>query len=87
MLKARIFFALIFVALLTASAVAGDTPHIETAAPAAASTREEVPRAVAVTPEQRHEFGSIVQGLVLQHDFVVKNEGNAELVIERIAPG
>ena len=86
MLKARIFFALIFVALPTAYAVSGDAPSVETAAPAAVST----PAAalpVAVTPEDRHEFGAVVEGMALQYDFVVKNEGSAELVIERVASG
>ncbi len=86
MLKARIFFALLFVALPAASAVAGDAPPVETAAPAAVST----PAAalpLAVTPEERHEFGAVAEGTVLQYDFVVKNEGSAELVIDRVAPG
>ena len=75
MLKKRILFALIFAALQVASAAASAE------SPAKAS------RPVAATPEFRHEFGSVVEGMDIEHEFVVKNEGDADLLIEKVAPG
>jgi hypothetical protein len=39
----------------------------------------------AVFPEGRFEFGEVMSGAVVEHDFVVKNEGSAPLVIQKVS--
>ena len=39
-----------------------------------------------VLPESSYDFGSIPQGQQVVHDFVVRNEGGADLTIHKIAP-
>jgi len=41
-------------------------------------------RAKAVFEETTHDFGKVKQGEVLAHEFVFKNEGDEDLVIERV---
>jgi len=38
-----------------------------------------------IFPETRFEFGQVMSGAVVQHDFVVSNEGSAPLVIQKVA--
>ncbi|RJQ69993.1 MAG: DUF1573 domain-containing protein [Desulfobacteraceae bacterium] len=40
----------------------------------------------AVFPETRHEFGSVMEGQEVRHDFVVENRGQADLIIQRVQP-
>ena len=37
-----------------------------------------------VLPEPVHEFGSILEGKEIVHDFVIRNEGEGELKIARV---
>ena len=38
-------------------------------------------------PEDRHEFESVVEGVAVTHDFVIRNQGTADLNIERVRAG
>lgn len=38
-------------------------------------------------PQVRHEFGKVFEQEKYEHDFVVKNRGKADLVIEKVKPG
>lgn len=38
-------------------------------------------------PENSYEFPSVVEGKKVTHDFIVKNKGNAELIIDRVKTG
>lgn len=37
-------------------------------------------------PEVSYDFGTVAQGVVVSHEFSIKNSGTADLVIQRIAP-
>lgn len=37
--------------------------------------------------QREHNFGTVMQGDVVQHNFALHNDGEAELIIERIVPG
>ena len=41
----------------------------------------------AVLTESTFNFGSVVEGTKIKHDFVLKNEGTEQLVIEKIRTG
>ncbi|MCJ8501347.1 DUF1573 domain-containing protein [Desulfatitalea sp. M08but] len=45
----------------------------------------DVPR-LALT-EERHQFETVVEGVAVLHDFVIRNGGTAELQIERVESG
>jgi hypothetical protein len=36
--------------------------------------------------EEQYQFGEVLQGTTAEHEFEITNTGDAELVIERIAP-
>lgn len=38
----------------------------------------------AVLPEARHEFGAVVEGTVVTHDFILQNKGTAPLEIKKV---
>ncbi len=38
----------------------------------------------AVFPEERFEFGEVMSGTVVEHDFVVKNHGSVPLLIQKV---
>lgn len=38
----------------------------------------------AVVPQKVHEFGAVSQGTKVEHDFVLRNEGDADLVIHNV---
>lgn len=42
---------------------------------------------VAVVPESGYSFAPVVDGTQIAHDFIMKNEGTAELKIEKIKTG
>lgn len=42
---------------------------------------------MAVFPEKAFEFGSVLEGKEITHDFVVQNRGASELIIENVKPG
>jgi hypothetical protein len=55
----------------------------------AASTVKSAPyqnRPGAVFPETRHEFGFVMEGSEIKHDFIVENHGGAPLVITKVRP-
>jgi hypothetical protein len=37
--------------------------------------------------EPTHDFGEVLEGAEVEHEFVVKNTGNAVLQIEQVRPG
>ena len=39
-----------------------------------------------VFTEENHDLGTVNQGEKIEHNFIFKNEGNEELVIERLVP-
>ena len=41
---------------------------------------------IAVVPEATYEFGSVSQGAKVEHEFGIKNTGDSDLIIQRIAP-
>lgn len=36
---------------------------------------------------ERHQFETVVEGVAVLHDFVIRNQGTAELQIERVRAG
>ena len=38
-------------------------------------------------PQIRHDFGKVFEQKTFEHDFVVKNTGKADLIIEKVKPG
>jgi hypothetical protein len=38
-------------------------------------------------PEIRHDFGRVFEQEKYEYDFVVKNRGKADLIIEKVKPG
>ena len=38
-------------------------------------------------PTDRHEFGTVVEGTIVQHDFIIENRGEALLEILKVVPG
>jgi ABC-type thiamine transport system substrate-binding protein len=46
--------------------------------------QDKVPKLVVKSFE--HDFGKIKEGVKVSHTFELKNEGNADLVIEGVAP-
>lgn len=53
----------------------------QTAAPAARNTP-----AIDI-PETTFDFGEVFEGAEVTHDFIVKNAGKAELLIDQVRPG
>lgn len=43
-------------------------------------------RPVFSMPEMSYDFGTVAQGVVVSHEFSIKNSGTADLLIHRIAP-
>ena len=41
----------------------------------------------AVLPEPIHEFGQVVEGTVITHDFFLQNKGTVPLIIKKIDAG
>lgn len=48
------------------------------------ASAEEIKRSKLVIPAPTYDFGTVNQGAEVNHDFVIKNEGNADLVIQRV---
>ncbi len=40
-----------------------------------------------VIPKLRHDFGKVFEREAYAHDFVVRNRGNADLLIDNVKPG
>jgi hypothetical protein len=40
-----------------------------------------------VIPKMRHDFGRVFERDKFEYDFIVKNRGTADLVIESVKPG
>lgn len=38
-------------------------------------------------PEIKHDFGSVMEGVEIKHDFVIENKGQAPLLIHGVRPG
>ena len=41
----------------------------------------------AVLPESEYRFGTAIEGEIVRHDFILLNQGNADLKIEKIKTG
>lgn len=41
----------------------------------------------AVVPEQVHTFAPVIEGDTVLHDFVIKNDGSEELVVNKVETG
>jgi len=39
-----------------------------------------------VIPEPVYDFGLATEGQEVKHDYIVRNEGNADLIIENVSP-
>jgi len=53
------------------------------AMPALAVGQEAAPKAV--VPEPSHAFAQVLEGVVVTHDFVIRNQGDAPLVIRKVS--
>ena len=51
----------------------------------AENTVEQAPKAV--LPESIHVFEPVVEGMLVSHNFILENKGNAPLIIESIKTG
>lgn len=40
-----------------------------------------------VIPESIHDFGVVPEGEIVEYNFIIRNEGNAELELKRVKPG
>ena len=69
--RAVVFFAIMGGYLMTAQGSSAESP----AGP------------VVVFPETTFDFGVVLEGKEVAHDFVVQNRGTSELVIQNVQPG
>jgi hypothetical protein len=76
------FRVLALVALLTIAAVAQDKPVQPSGTPAPSGAAPKL-----VIESYTHDFGEVKSGEPLRYAFKIKNEGNADLVINNVAPG
>ena len=76
------FRVLALVALLAIAAVAQEKPAQQNGTPAPSSAAPKL-----VIESYTHDFGEVKAGEPLRYAFKVKNEGNADLVINNVAPG
>lgn len=67
-------------ALLPGNLALADSQPVNPQATAAAKAPK------AVFPEIKYEFGSILEGSEIKHDFIVENHGQATLKIDRVQP-
>jgi hypothetical protein len=51
---------------------------------AESATPRDMPKAI--FPSTRHEFGSVMEGVEIKHDFIIENHGQAPLVISKVRP-
>jgi len=40
----------------------------------------------ALFPEPIHKFAPVMEGVVIEHDFIVENQGDAPLLIHKVQP-
>jgi len=74
------FRVLALVALLAITAAAQEKPAQPSGMPASGAPK-------LVIESYTHDFGEVKSGEPLRYAFKVKNEGNADLVINNVAPG
>lgn len=55
--------------------------------PPTSAQEEDGPQPVIFLPELRYDFGESFEKETYEHDFVVRNTGKADLVIEKVKPG
>jgi hypothetical protein len=58
---------------------------VSTLCVSAETTVKQVPKAV--LPERIYEFEPVVEGMLVSHNFILQNRGNAPLIIEKIKTG
>ena len=44
-------------------------------------------QATAFFPEPKYDFGRVVEGTEVLHDFVIQNKGDADLYVKRVKSG
>jgi hypothetical protein len=81
------FFVILFCFLWTSIACAGNLPAVKATAPrlSLAANVQDTPSIQ--VPESTFDFGEVMEGGEIVHDFVVKNTGKAVLQIEQVRPG
>lgn len=55
--------------------------------PGLAAAQQPVAQAKAVVVEPEYDFGAVSEGTTVSHDFIVRNEGTVDLVIQNLVPG
>lgn len=60
------------------------TAPVKAASEAESSATQKAPKAF--FPSTRYEFGSIMEGNEIKHDFIIENHGEAPLVISKVRP-
>jgi len=58
---------------------------VSTLCVSAETTVKQAPKAV--LPESIHVFEPVVEGMLVSHNFILENKGNAPLIIESIKTG
>jgi len=90
-----IFVAAIFISMNVSAKAAEQAPPanapaagpVPGAAPAQAPPVAMDPNAVAVLPTDSFDFGTVYEGNEVFHDFIIKNEGTADLKIVNVKSG
>lgn len=82
----KCLFALIILAIWIG---VGQTVRAAEDAPQGASTNAQTPKESPKikVPESTHDFGEIMEGGEVVHDFIVRNIGKAPLEINQVRPG
>ena len=83
-LKAFLFVILGGFCLSWAHAV-GAADNASQSKPAVPAASQDIP--VVQIPEPKYDFGEVVEGSEVIHDFKIMNTGKAELQIEQVRPG
>ena len=73
--------ALVAVLISALSAVSGPAAD---SAEATEGSRDKHPQAF--FPQTRHDFGTVMEGREIRHEFIVENRGKAPLTILRVQP-
>ena len=64
----------------------GNKADVKNATVAPAPAAEEVPKTKIGFPEVQWDFGTINQGDIVKHDFVITNEGENDLILKEVKP-
>ncbi|MBF0100551.1 MAG: hypothetical protein HQK77_06545 [Desulfobacterales bacterium] len=67
--------------------VAPNSPAVNSKTDIPPTTPASTNQAIAVIPQPSYEFGSVMEGKEVIHDFIVQNKGNVNLDIINVRPG